>query len=68
MLFDAEVVAGGNIKCEGVREVSAYLIPVLSTALLCIPASIYHGRLRRPPSYFHRRTRSRSSKPWLVSR
>ena len=35
MLFYAEAVAGGSIKCEGVREVSAYLIAVLSTVLLC---------------------------------
>ena len=34
VLFDAQAVAGGTIKCEGVREVSAFSTIVIS-ALLC---------------------------------
>ena len=62
VLFDAQAVAGGNIKCAGVREVSTYsiaLFPLLSRTIV----RIYPGRSRRPSSCFHRRTRSRSSKP-----
>lgn len=63
VLFDAGAVAGGNM----VREVSASIV-VLSTVFLYTYVSTNHGRLRRPSSYFHRRTRFCSSKPWLVSR
>lgn len=48
VLFDAGAVAGGNIKCIGGREVSIYSILVSPP----ISVRIYHGRSRRPSSFF----------------
>lgn len=57
VLFDAEAVAGGNIKCIGGRDVSWFNHVPLSCSTFC------HGRSRRPSSLSHRRTCSHFLKP-----